>query len=411
MQEDLRQVIEQGHSKDAEYQIQEEENRSLKRKSEKAEQDLSSKVLESLSNSNNLLAQINAMCNDYDERSIPQTEVNGALGVLSALLVSAKEISQRPLVESMSLGQDTLQESYEDPLDPYLDEMELLDSQDPGPQANRGTQPGRKANRHNSIMTNASSEMLFQDTQIEEETTIHRSVKKTTSSCGNEMALMTTPNHQSHRPSNQSPQGFRYIDSYHNSIDSESSPGDMSGYFPPTPVPKHDVSSDIGRLPRTEISSQAQPFAFSGTRQPTSSYNAYEQTRSVTKTPASQRAQTAGVAAQMTDRSTATPGPRQDPSRVPGPSILKESKNLKRNATTAGLGPPKGSGRKRAVSGLGPVIEDSQPSTQDPSVPKTSLRGRKSQRKQPKGQSAFHFYGVHLIHQSDKYERRFHNED
>ena len=385
MQEQLRQVIEEGHSKDAEYQIQEEESKNLKRKSEKAEQDLASNVAESLFNNDNLLARINTMCKDYDERSIPQTEVNSALNVLSTFLVSAKEISQRPLAESMSLGQDTLQESYGDPLDSYLDEVELLDSQDGGPQANIGTQPRRKANRHHSVMTNASSEMLFQDTQVEEETTIHRSVKKTTSSRGHDTAMMTTPNHQSQRSSNQTPQVSRFINSYHDSRDSESSPGDMSGYFPPTPVPMYDLGSDMGCLPKAENSSQAPPFIFSGTRQPPSRHSAYEQTPPVTKTPSNQRAETTGVAPQSTDRFTATTRSKPDPSRVPGPSILKEPKSLKRNATTAGFGAPKGPGRKRAVSGLGPVIEDSQPSNQDPSIPKASLRGRKSQRKHPKG--------------------------
>ena len=385
LQKDLLAAIEDGHSKDADYQIKEEENKNLRRQRDQVEQEFNSKTFEMQSYHDNLLARINTMCQDYDAQSIPQTEVNAALSILSTFLISAKEISQRPLVESMSLGQDALQGSYGDRDDLSLDEVELIDSQDRELQASMGTQQRRKANRHNSIRTNASSEMLFQDTQVEEETTIHRSVRKTTSSHGLDTAGLTTPNDRGQQPNSQTPQISKYLDIHHDSLDSESPLGDMSGYFPPTPIPKSDLDSSTGR--RNWVgSSQMQPNAFSDTRQPATRPTTYEQTRATTRTSASQPTGTNSPISRSRDRFPATPGVRSDPLRVPGRSILKETKSLKRDSTMAGLGAPKEQGRKRAVSGLGPVIEDSQPSNQDPSLPKAKAHGRKSQRKQTKGQ-------------------------
>ena len=259
--------------------------------------------------------------------------------------------------------------------------------------------PKRKANRHSTSRTKTSlgisprDELLIHESQIEE-TTVRRSVKRTTTSRGGDTdrSVTGTPSRfprESSFPISTFSQFHRDVSQ---SLDRMSPMADMREFFPPTPQhfskdalkdgsPHESVDLigwsmkdiDVPKLHQSEREHNRTAHQ-SNMKQVEESYDSSIVNRN------SRVNKFAAMAEAQTGSSRATIIPK---------GILKDPKGTKRSNTTAGLAageaPKKMRIRPAESQGLGPIIADSQSPNKDANVSKSNPRGRKSKRRATNG--------------------------
>ena len=272
--------------------------------------------------------------------------------------------------------------------------------------------PKRKANRHSITRTKSNSEpsprreVLIQESQVEE-TTIRRSVKRTTSSRGGGDSHRSTTSTPS-RILRESSFPISTFSNFHQDESQELGPmspmADMTGFFPPTPqqfssaslnFPQgskndlvHDSTQESADLIQDELDqvyNTSGPRLYRSRRNSRSDYQSQteqveESYNSSSVTRKDRVNKFAAMADAQTGSSRATVVPK---------GILKDSKGIKRNGTTAGLAhasvPKKMKIRPLESQGLGPIIADSQSPNKDVNTSKSALRRPKSKRRATSG--------------------------
>ena len=349
-----------------------------------------------------ILTRINASLTSFNENSEQHKSIDAALEALFTILSPAKvnphlmtSATQPQQANNSKPNSPTkLQAVTESPRPSTPDEVMLLGSQDGKPEQSVTSplKPKRRANRHFTSNANIrssqnhSSNMVIQESHVEE-TTVHRSVRKTTSSQGKTAARNTeTPSQLKNHTSYVIPQFSQLHQSFGQSLDPESPLGDMIDFFPPTPI------QSSSQLQSTLISKV--PEASRGTsRVDTQSTNFGDELRSsrpgtqtetgvaqITESNTSRNRRTGKLTRRnldgMGDVGNKSNGLSSDLSRSLVPKgILKDPKGTKRSHTTMDAESRRLSTKKRAPTrDIGPVIGDSQ---------SPSARSRKSQRRLP----------------------------
>ena len=432
VQQKVQQLTEDVALKEEKLQSLENENLELDRQRTEAEHHLklkSEEVQRVNENNESILARMNAFLTGFSKNAEQHTTIDAALEALCTVLSSAKtndkpaagstesaKIDSKPIsvsTESQSrwskpVSSINRQMAIQSPKPSTPDEVMLLGSQDGEPEQiiTSPPKPSRKVNRHLSSKTSTGpsqiyrEEMLIQESQVEE-TTIHRSVRKTTSSQGRDNHRSAeTPSHSRNQKSLALPQFSQLHQSFSQSLDPESPLGDMRDFFPPTPIlssshlqpASFDTSFDSSQAKSRTLNSNS-----------TSQSNELPNSRHSTQTGVNHTQATepnisrnrkvirpTGNTNPGTTSNSQSTSLTSDTLRTTVPKgILKDSKGTKR-AHTSMNGEPKGLPTRKKTSSstrdLGPIIGESQ---------SPSARARKTQKRKPgmyAGYTLFFFF-------------------